>query len=427
MAYELMLEVWNPSCVPPWSPDELATLVTNAASYGQNEAGAYAARPAAEVFAKANLTVTQANPQPVSNRFRFLAGPEMHKQVPPKWVLKDLIPENAIILITAAKGSFKTFLAMDLMQAIATGAETFGQKPDQTGPTFYGAHEGIFLIEKIHRDAWCAARGFDPTKDTDFYVAPGPRVVAEEDCQLFGEAIQAKLDERGDGKQPKLICLDTYSQCMMGLDENNPGDVYRFIKFCQSLNAGFGGCPVLILAHTGKDATKGTRGSSALEAAVDVVVDLTRTEGSLVAKVKVRHMRGAMERKAPWHFQGKVEGESLVFDVMSSIEASAVQRVLNPFDRRNVANILRSLGAISEEHSIATLPLAMSMTPQEPGETQERYDARTKATELALRRLARSSLALLTVGSGRTLQWMVPPTLPDSPDQTDGEPDPDGL
>jgi hypothetical protein len=69
-AYELTAEIWNPACIPPWGSGELATIFDNAASYVQNEPGAYAARPASETFAEA-LASLPAESDPQAGRARF--------------------------------------------------------------------------------------------------------------------------------------------------------------------------------------------------------------------------------------------------------------------------------------------------------------------------------------------------------------------
>lgn len=407
-AFELINTIWNPHCIPPWEPDELRTIVENVSNYGQNEVGAYASREPDVVFKD-----YKAKPAPETpNKFQFRSGAEMHETKPPRWIVRDLIPEQSIVLVTASKGSFKTFLAMELAQSIATGISTFGITPELTGPTFYGAHEGRFLIEKTHREAWCQDRGFDPETDLGFYVAPGPRVGLG-DMPMFGDAIQTVLDKRADGIPPRLIVLDTYSQCMLGMDENSPMDVGRFLYETGELRDRFG-CSILILAHLGKDASRGTRGSNSLEAGVDTVIDLTRTDGTLRVKAKVRHQRNALERSNPWYFQGKQVKDSLVFDPLAPLEYSAMQRVDDPHDARNVSAMLTLLGATSRETAQTTYAVAHAMTKQGQ-DTLEQFMVNVRATQNALNAKATGSLRHLNEGSGPRRRWFVPPLDEETP------------
>lgn len=84
-ACEKIRSAWNPHCIPPWSDDELESIVTNAASYAQNEPGAFAVLPAAEVFAGALDKLPQ---DPQEGRLRFFPkgfnDPEYDSGVQPR-------------------------------------------------------------------------------------------------------------------------------------------------------------------------------------------------------------------------------------------------------------------------------------------------------------------------------------------------------
>jgi len=417
-ALELMLEYWNPQCVPPWPTEMLRVKLENASHYGQNEAGTYASAPVSEAFPQLPLDKVEEPRAPGRPRGRFLfrTAEQMANSPDPEWIIPELIPAGQIITLTGPKGNFKSFLGLDLALGIATGGETFGYTPLLTGPTFYGAWEGRQLLEKTHRAAWLADRGLDPLDPlVPFHIADGPLVALPEEQQLFGEAIQDALDWYHPGETPRLIVLDTYSKCMMGLDENDPTDANGFVKFCTSMIRAWPGCSVLVLAHTGKDSKRGTRGSSAFEAGVDTVVDINRVEKTMVVKATVRHMRAGPERIAPFIMEGREVEGSLVFDYLQPTEASAVLSLSNPLDAKRIANILRQANAVGEKNAITTSALAVYITEQVEGERQEAYQAKLKLSEKALRAKARTSLSRLTL-PGHTIRWYVP-ELPDVPDK----------
>lgn len=286
---------WNDQCQPPWSPHELGEIIEHAVKYGQQPPGS----GLAPYDAPASLRVDPA-------AGRFLTGPQMHALAPPAWILPGLIPLGAVVLVTAPKASFKTFLAVDIGMSLAHAVEVWGETPARTGPVYYGAHEGILLIQRPHREAWLQARNLPADADIPFYVGPGPRLALATDAADF----------RANIHNPCLVIIDTYSQCMMSLDENDPGDVYRFITYCHDIvNDAKGQCSVLVLAHTGKDITKGTRGSNSLEAAVDTVIGLERVTGTQIVKLFVRFQRGALERAEPLWLRGEAVGDSLVFSL----------------------------------------------------------------------------------------------------------------
>lgn len=410
-----MLDEFNPHCQPPWEEAELRAKLEHAASYGQNEAGAYASAPASDVFANASLASQPDEPrtrgQP-RGRFLFRTADQMSDSPDPEWIVPELVPANSTVLLTGPKGNFKSFLALDLGLGIATGESTFGMTPLKTGPVFYGAWEGLQLLEKMHRSAWLEDRGLDPRDPTvPFHMAPGPLIAVNEEVQNFGDAIQDALDWYHPGETPRAIILDTYSKCMMGLDENDPTAANGFVKVCYDFIKAWPGCSVIVLAHTGKDSTKGTRGSSALEAGFDTVVDINRVEKSMLVKATVRHMRAGPERVAPFSMKGRTVEKSLVFDYLQAGEANAVQAIVDPIHPHKVAYMLREgLKAIGEDNAVTTAVLAHNLTPQVEGERMEAFDARVRETAKALNLLGRPGrpLSRLAQANGKQLKWSVP-------------------
>jgi AAA domain/Bifunctional DNA primase/polymerase, N-terminal len=417
LSLELMLEIWYPHCIPNNQPDFVRERVLSAARNGQNEVGAYATAPASEVFAGANLPALSEPAQSTVTKAPWFMGTKEQLALPdPTWLVPDVIPERRIVLMSALKGHFKTFLSLDLALGVCTGQETFGVKPTSSGLVFYGAHESMEEIAKMHRPAWFSVHGLEQNAEPGFFLGAGPHMAIEAELTEFGAGIEERA--KIEGRPVKLIVIDTYSASMMGLDENNPSDANRLIFFCRSLINVFG-CSVLIQAHLGKDTARGTRGTSALEYGVDTVLDVVREEGTNHVKLRVRRHRGAPERKAPYRFEGRPVGQSLVFNLLSHEEASAFDQVNNEFDRRKIVSALRDLGAVNDELAIVTRALAMKITIQEELESPERHEARVTTADRTLRRLARSTLHELTFGEGKHLRWCLPSGVVADPDGLD--------
>lgn len=377
--------------------------IVNAFQYGQNEPGASAAADPKEIFgdAVAKIVAEDAAKPVKRSRFYFEDDEEMDLTPEPEWIIPDVIPESSIVLMTARKGSFKTFLALDIALAIATGRETFGVRPRVSGPTFYGGHEGLHLIKKKHRTAWRLAKG--QHKRTAFYAAPGP-ILARGDQQEFIDQIKHRCGMR----VPRLIVLDTYSACMVGMDENSPGDANTFILFCRTLIEEFPGCSVLVPAHFGKDESRGTRGSNALEAGVDTVLDVRRHGESTTVEVKVRHHRGAEERQEPWTFEGKKVAGSLVFQPTTPIEHEKATTRENKFERKKIGAALKSLSAYGPDKGATTNALAGQLFPVQVNQAPEVHEAEIKRAEALLRRLSKEGLSSYCSNQGKQLVWHLP-------------------
>lgn len=397
-AFKVIWEKWNPHCQPPWSEPELRRIIEHAASYGQNKVAIEAVLPS-ERFKNIGLP---------KSRFKILDGKGMLTSPEPKWIIPELLPESSVGAISAPKGSFKTFLALDLGLGIATGLDTFAGPPTEKGSVYYAAHEGFNAIGRVHYNAWCRTKGLDPEIDHGFYLVPGPKAGEGEEFAEFTTAITHHSSRRNT--VPKLIVLDTYSRTMVGLDENNPNDATRLVEACYNLEKTFPNVSTLILAHKGKDPTRGIRGSSSFEAALDFVIDLNREAGSNLVKAAVRFQRTAPEKETPYQLLGEKHYGSLVFKPIAGGEVRNIRQVFDNFDLRNVATILRNLGATADHIAVSTEVLAVELTPRDPTLSQINYDIKLNATKKTLAALARTKLkSLILEGTrGQGLKWVVP-------------------
>lgn len=403
-ALELMLDLWYPFCEPNDDPNFVRERVMSAARNGQNAPGAYAVVPPEEAFAGANLPAPSQE-APIIGRW-FLSAKEQAELPEPSWLIKDVLPERKITILVAPKGQFKTFLALEMCMAVATGKETFGTMPTSSGLVFYGDHESVQEIAKFHRPAWQIVHGLNANDETGFYLSKeGPHKAIEGEMDSFADECAA-ISKR-DGRPIKLIVFDTYSATMLGLDENDPNDANGFVRYCRSLIQQFG-CSVLALTHTGKDRDRGARGTSALPAGVDTVLEVAREEGTNLVNLRVVHHRHAPEKRGSFKFEGRPVANSLVFTLLSPEESSALSLKNNPYEERKVAAALRKLGAVTDSTAVPTKVLALELLPQDGDESNERHEARIETGERTLRALARSVLKRFTFGERKYLRWTLP-------------------
>jgi hypothetical protein len=225
------------------------------------------------------------------------------------------------------------------------------------GSVFYGSHEGLSALAKVHREAWCLENGIDPGTDHGFYIAEGPRLGLEGDFPAFASAIRARAGDR----PVRLIVLDTYSACMSGADENKPQDVTRFIEHLREWLKLFPQAAVLVLAHTGKDEARGTRGSSALEAGTDTVLYLKRTGDH--AELRVARQRSAPEREEAIHLKAKLVGKSMVLEAVDRHDLMAAKRQADPYSVAKIMRALDAAGAVTTATAVHTHDLARLLRP----------------------------------------------------------------
>jgi hypothetical protein len=405
-ALSLLKDEFNPYCLPRWGDEELEAIVDNASRYAQNEQGAFAVAPAAEVFAAAldKLPVTPEQPGHRS-RFYFENDEEQNEARDPVWLVPELIPDAATVLLVGSTGSFKTFIAQHIALGLAAQTETLGIKPLRYGPTFFGAHEGRNELKKNRKNAWKVVNSIE--RSIPFFVAPAPRVALEGECDDFREQIRVRLRQSTD--RIALIVLDTVAKCMVGLNENDARDIGLFVQFCDSLRDEFE-CSVIALHHLGKDKDRGGRGSSALQAGFDTTLNVHRVPGTKLVELKVVQHKDAEERSQPFTFEGKSVGASLVFQPITSEAFAATKSADNPFTDKKVGAALRHLEAIGIEAGVTTHVLCAELLPPIENENFEEREKQLSQGTRKLNALARSSLAGYCDRTGNGLFWFLPST-----------------
>lgn len=398
---DLILEIWNPHCEPPWSADELGGKIQNASLYAQNERGAWGVAPAAETFGKALDTLAKYMPPEKRSRFHPETEDEQENGEDPTWLIDKLIQEKTTVLFVGATQSYKSFLALDLALGISAGIETFGFKP-AARKVFYCALEGKTNIKRARRRAWKLGRQID-TKLENFFVMTAPMIAVDGEVQEFGDEIARLCGQ----EHPALIIFDTASKSMAGLNENDAKDAGRFIRFCDSLVEVFH-CAVLAIHHTGKDDARGPRGSSAFHAGFDSLIEVKANRASKAVEVWVRKHKDAEEPEAPWTFQGKVLGPSLVFFPTDAATHKTLTMVEDCFEPRSVGAALQRLNAHGDDHAVTALVLATELIAPHEGES---VDARQTVLTQACRKLgslAKSKLVAYCVPTTIGNAWCLP-------------------
>ncbi|MGH8522738.1 MAG: AAA family ATPase [Gammaproteobacteria bacterium] len=196
---------------------------------------------------------------------------------PIRWRVQGLLPESGIAAIFGPSGSAKSFLALDLLLSVAGGRPWFGCRTKPC-PVVYVCLEGEAGLSKrvgAYRSR-CAVNG-----NAYFLVEPFS-LTRPDDLDGLARAIRMMNAIGG------ITLIDTLNRAAPGLDENSSADMgsaLAAVKNLQMLTAGL----VVLVHHTGKDASKGMRGHSSLFAALDAAIEVRRSADHrewLVAKSK---------------------------------------------------------------------------------------------------------------------------------------------
>lgn len=218
--------------------------------------------------------------------FSFVQACDMQVK-PLAWLVRDYIEEDTLAVMYGSPGMGKSFLALDISCCIATGIPFHGHDVKQGG-VFYIAGEGHNGIARRLK-AWTQHHGI-PDMPAELFVSEAPTdLVNDVNVWRVAEAIRQRVN--ATGVVPRLIVIDTMARNFFG-DENSAADVGRFVSNVDSIRRPWG-ATVLIVHHSGKDNSKGARGSSALKGAVDAEYEVSRPGGGKQIELTAHKMKDA--------------------------------------------------------------------------------------------------------------------------------------
>jgi hypothetical protein len=195
---------------------------------------------------------------------------------PVEWLIDNVLPKKAFAALYGPPGSYKSFVALDIAEAVATGRAWMGREVQAAGAVLYICGEGFGGIGarikacKMHNRTQAGA---------EIYViraAINLRSSAE-DFDLLVASIKDLVEKTG--VQFELVQIDTLARAFGGGNENNSEDMGAFIHNAGRIQRMLG-CAMMVLHHSGKDATKGLRGHSSLLGAVDTQLELLKIDSA---------------------------------------------------------------------------------------------------------------------------------------------------
>lgn len=203
--------------------------------------------------------------------FRLLGDDDLRHLPPHRWLVKGIMPETGIGTIFGPSGTFKSFLALDLMAHVSNGQAWFGRRV-AAAPAVYVPFEGQGGIPK-RVAAWRLLRehqGYSATTNMRFITEP---------MNLRQQAHRDKLVATliDNGWAGGVLCIDTLAQAGPGIDENTSQGMGEMIAIFQELQQRLGGV-VLVVHHSGKSEKAGMRGWSGLLGALDFAVRCWRDD-----------------------------------------------------------------------------------------------------------------------------------------------------
>lgn len=306
LSKEKTLEVMKPwnteQCLPPWPDEDLRTKVFSAATSRREPIGCDHPKAWFDPITDDDLDrwfpyrkresgaddededdTTRGRPK--IRKLRRITAADVVLDPERNDLVDGWIDINSLVLLVGDSNTGKSFIALDLAYAVATGRPWAGLSVKK-GPALYVSPEAPGSIQKRmlgvsleHGNAGAFLQQVPEQIDLVSNGADRNAIIAA------ATAMAAEV-----GEPLKLIVLDTVARSFGGGDENGPSDMGAFVANAETIRRETG-ATVLLIHHPGKDREKGARGHTSLRAAVDSEITATANKartGAIIEATKQR-------------------------------------------------------------------------------------------------------------------------------------------
>ena len=208
----------------------------------------------------------------------ILSGSSVLDLPPVRWIVPQWLPENAVTAIYGLPGSGKSFYALTMALELASGGTWAGHTLTEPLRVLYVAAERPYdLRDRV--EAWKLHTGREIPETFGMLppVPDGPNLL--DDARVSG--LCQVIREHGY----RVVILDTFARLTVGIEENSSRDTGPVLERLERIREATDGGAVTFVHHSGKDTSKGMRGSSAILGAVSLTVAVDGSEGQLRARV----------------------------------------------------------------------------------------------------------------------------------------------
>jgi hypothetical protein len=206
-----------------------------------------------------------------------------------EWLIRGVLPRKSLAVAYGPSGAGKTFVVLDMLLRLAAGESWRGLKVNQ-GQVVWFASEGQGGVG-ARLAAWSDYHGISLRGLPLFTVLQAPNLLLADWQDIV----------RTVGDDTALVVFDTLLASAAGANENASEDMGAILGSARQIIEATG-ASVLLIHHSGKDASKGARGHSSLRAAVDIEMEVTREMGAPEGTITLTKARDAADGLR-WHYE----------------------------------------------------------------------------------------------------------------------------
>jgi hypothetical protein len=187
-------------------------------------------------------------------------------------IVEDSLTAGGLSVVFGESNSGKTYMVIDLACAVARGREWLGKRTVQ-GAVLYVAGEGAASV----RMRLLAYMRHHNISSLPVAIVPIAINLLDPKGDTHRVIEAAREAEKRLGMPVRLIVVDTLARSMGGGNENSSEDMSAVVSHADIIRQEIA-AHLQFIHHSGKDSTKGARGSSVLRAAVDTEIEVIGNE-----------------------------------------------------------------------------------------------------------------------------------------------------
>ena len=297
------------------------------------------------------------------------------------WQVEDMLEKGSIAQVYGASYTGKSYFIMYMAACMSSG-HSFGDKRAVKSKVIYVYGEGNHGVKRRFQ----AVKQHYPELDMSnlHYSKALPNLMDEKSFLKFGKSLKAFGGA-------DVIIFDTLARSMSGGDENSAMDMGLVLQRLAKLRDVFG-CSVIVVHHSGKDASKGARGSSATYAGMDNEIKVEKDSNGVI-QIESTKAKDSPEYK-PMNFRfvpvvfniqdnfGR-DITSATVEFVEDYEAEEAMKTLSP-SGREVVDVVKYLAEKPECHVTPPVDFARDSGLDSPSfgilssEVREQFERRQR-------------------------------------------------
>jgi hypothetical protein len=200
--------------------------------------------------------------------------------------VESLLTDGGASVLYGPSNCGKSFWALDLAVAVATGQPFRGELETEAGGVVYLALEGSHGAR--NRIQALRQAGRLPEAAPLFLCFASVSLLETGHAGRLAATVRLAVEQ--SAMPCKLVILDTLARAMAGGDENKGQDMGEAVKSIDAIRTATG-AHCLLIHHSGKNESLGARGHSSLRAAVDTEIEISRPDGESISTARVTKQR----------------------------------------------------------------------------------------------------------------------------------------